>query len=101
VIWCGFSPSWVKVRESVVTSGAWSGNLFVMTPAAYPTIRIDHEPHGDWEVELPDEVSPVRCRTLHEARRLAYRHAAHGRPVELLMLDAYHRVAHRELVNAG
>ena len=37
----------------------------LMTPAAYPTIRIDHEPHGDWEVELPDEGSPVRCRTLH------------------------------------
>jgi hypothetical protein len=72
-----------------------------MTPAAYPTIRIDHERLGDWEVELPDEVSPVRCRTLHEARRLAYRHAAQGQPVELVMLDAYHRVAHRELVNAS
>jgi hypothetical protein len=71
-----------------------------MTPDLYPTIRIDHEPHGDWEVDLPDEVSPVRCRTLHEARRLAYRHAAQGQPVELVMRDAYHRVAHRELVNA-
>ena len=69
-----------------------------MTSAAYPTIRIDHERHGDWEVELPDE-APVRCRTLHEARRLAYRHAAQGQPVELVMRDAYHRVAHRELVN--
>jgi hypothetical protein len=84
-----------------MTSGVRSGNLVAMTPAAYPTIRIDHEPHGDWEVELPDEVSPVRCRTLHEARRLAYRHASQGEPVELVMRDAYHRVAHRELVNAS
>ncbi len=73
-----------------------------MTAAAYPTIRIDHERHGAWEVELPDEVSPVRCSTLHEARRLAYRNAAaHQQPCELLICDAYHRVAHRELVNAG
>ncbi len=81
-----------------MTSGARSGTLVLMTPAAYPTILIDHERHGDWEVELPEEGSPIRCRTLHEARRLAYRHAAQGHPVELVMRDAYHRVAHRELV---
>ena len=84
-----------------MTSGARGGTLGVMTPAAYPTIRVEHESHGDWEVELPDEGSPVRCRTLHEARRLAYRHAAQGQPVELVMRDAYYRVAHRELVNAS
>jgi hypothetical protein len=69
-----------------------------MTPAAYPTILIDHERRGDWEVEFPDEGSPVRCRTLQEARRLAYSHAVQGQPVELVMRDAYHRVAHREVV---
>jgi hypothetical protein len=74
---------------------------WAMTPAAYLTIRIDHERHGDWEVELPDEATPVRCRTLQEARRLAYRRAAQGPPCELVICDAYHRVAHRELVNAG
>lgn len=72
-----------------------------MTPALYPTIRIDHERHGAWEVELPDEVSPVRCSTLDEARRLAYHHAAHRKPCELVICDAYHRVAHRELVNTN
>ena len=41
-----------------------------------------------------------RAQTLHEARRIAYRHASQGQPVELVMRDAYHRVAHRELVNA-
>ena len=84
-----------------MTSGAASGTLVRMTPAAYPTIRIDHERHGDWEVDLPDEVSPVRCSTLDEARRLAYRHAAHRQPCELVICDAYHRVAHRELVSAN
>jgi hypothetical protein len=96
-----FPPSRVKVRPTLMTSGARGATLGHMTPAAYPTIRIDHESHGDWEVELPDEVSPVRCRTLHEARRLAYRHAHQGQPCELVICDAYHRVAHRELVNAG
>jgi hypothetical protein len=87
-----------KNRSSMLTSGGRIGTLGVMTPAAYPTIRIDHEPHGDWEVEIPDE-APVRCRTLQEARRLAYRRAAQGPPCELVICDAYHRVAHRELVN--
>jgi hypothetical protein len=84
-----------------VTSGAQNGTLVIMTTAAYPTIRIDHERHGAWEVELPDEGSPVRCSTLDEARRLAYRQAARRTPCELVICDAYHRVAHRELVNAG
>ena len=91
----------MKLRTSWMTSGVRSGTLGLMTPAAYPTIRIDHERHGDWEVELPDEVSPVRCSTLDEARRLAYRHAAHRQPCELVICDAYHRVAHRELVSAN
>jgi hypothetical protein len=72
-----------------------------MTPAAYPTIRIDPERHGDWEVELPDELSPVRCSTLAEARRLAYSQAANRQPCELVICDAYHRVANRELVSSN
>jgi hypothetical protein len=84
-----------------MTTGAVSGTLVSMTSAAYPTIRIDHERHGDWEVELPDEGSTLRCSTLDEARRLAYRHAARRQPCELVICDAYHRVAHRELVSAN
>lgn len=69
-----------------------------MTTAPYPIIRVEHDRHGDWEVELPDGESPLMCRTLQEARRLAYRRATHLQPCELVICDAYHRVAHRELV---
>lgn len=69
-----------------------------MTSVPYPLIRVDLDGHGDWEVELPDEATPVRCSTLDEARRLAYRHARRRRQCELVIYDAYHRVAHRELV---
>jgi hypothetical protein len=47
-----------------------------MPTAPYPLIRVEHDSHGDWEVDLPDEAAPVRCSTLDEARRVAYRHAA-------------------------
>ncbi|HEX4011747.1 MAG TPA: hypothetical protein VHX62_17130 [Solirubrobacteraceae bacterium] len=69
-----------------------------MTRPPYPLIRVDHDRRGDWDVELPDEVAPVRCHTLEEARRVALRHAAHSERCELIICDAYHRVAHRELV---
>jgi len=69
-----------------------------MSAAAYPLIRVDHDRRGDWDVDLPDEVAPVRCRTLSEARDLAYRHAARRESCELVICDAYHRVAHRELL---
>lgn len=69
-----------------------------METITYPTIRIEHEGHGDWGVELPDEDAPVLCHTLDEARRLAYRQAVRRQPCELVICDAYHRVAHRELV---
>ena len=69
-----------------------------MTSYSYPTIRVDHERHGDWEVEVPDEQRPLHCRTLQEARLLAYRRARSLQPCELVICDAYHRVAHRELV---
>ena len=69
-----------------------------MSAAPYPLIRVDHDRRGDWDVDLPDEVAPVRCRTLSEARDLAYRHAARRESCELVICDAYHRVAHRELL---
>jgi hypothetical protein len=69
-----------------------------MDTSTYPTVRVDHEMRGSWEVGLPDQPSPVRCRTLEEARRVAYRAAAGRQPCELVICDAYHRVAHRELV---
>lgn len=69
-----------------------------MKATAYPTIRIAHDRQGDWEVELPERDAPVRCRTLEEARRVAYRQATRRQPCELVIRDAYHRVAHRELI---
>jgi hypothetical protein len=72
---------------------------------SYPTIRIDHGSRGDWKVELlaGGPTHPVarafRCPTLDEARRVAYRQASGHQPCELVICDAYHRVAHRELVH--
>ncbi len=72
-----------------------------MPTAPYPTIRVEHDRHGDWDVELPDGAAPVRCSTLEEARLLAYRHAERRQLCELVICDAYHRVAHRELVTGA
>ena len=70
-----------------------------MTGPHYPLIRVDHDRRGDWEVELPDAVTRVRCRSLAEARHIAFRHAADSPRCELVICDAYHRVAHHELVD--
>ena len=61
-------------------------------------VRVDFNGHGAWEVTLADQREPIRCQTLDEARRAAYRCAARRRPCELVMCDAYHRVLHRELI---
>ena len=80
------------------------GTLPGMSIRAYPTIRIDHNGRGDWEVGILDgdpanpPTPPVRCRTLEEARRVAYRDARTRQPCELVICDAYHRVAHHEVV---
>lgn len=63
-----------------------------------PTIRIDPQRQGDWEVELPEENARLRCRTFEEARRVAYRQASRRQPCELVICDAYHRVAHHEFI---
>ncbi len=75
-----------------------------MKTATYPTIRIEPKGRGDWEVELLDEdptnppTPAATCRTLDEARREAYRFASRRQPCEVVICDAYHRVAHREVV---
>ncbi|HEY2439192.1 MAG TPA: hypothetical protein VGI07_03120 [Solirubrobacteraceae bacterium] len=71
---------------------------------AYPTIRIDHNSRDGWRVELLDggptqpTARAVRCHTLEEARRVAIRQATRRQPCELVICDAYHRVAYREVV---
>ena len=69
-----------------------------MTTTAYPTVKVEHESHGDWEVEFP-EAGSVRCQTLNDALRVAYREAARQSPCELVVYDAYHRVARYELLD--
>jgi hypothetical protein len=63
------------------------------------TVRVDHSVGGRWEIALSDQREPIVCKTLEEASRVAYRCAADRRPCELVMLDAYHRVLRRELIN--
>ena len=64
------------------------------------TVRVDISVRGAWEIELPDRGGRVRCETLEEASRVAYRYAAERRPCELIVRDAYHRVVQRELIKA-
>ena len=69
------------------------------TPISPVTVRVDPNGRGAWEVVMPDQHEPVTCGTLDDARRVAYLCAAHRRPCELIVRDAYHRVLHHELIN--
>ncbi len=64
------------------------------------TIRVDLNRHGAWEITLPLQLDPIKCNSLDEARRAAYRRAAHWHPCEVVMFDAYHRVVHRKLIDS-
>ncbi len=64
------------------------------------TIRVDLNRHGAWEITLPVQLDPIKCESLYEARRAAYRFAAHWHPCEVVMCDAYHRVVHRQFINS-
>ena len=63
------------------------------------TVRVDLNRHGGWEVALPDQRELITLETLDDARRVAYLCAAHGRPFELIVCDAHHRVLHHEFIN--
>jgi hypothetical protein len=63
------------------------------------TVRVDLNRRGVWEVALSDRRERVPCETLDDARRVAYLCAAHTRPCELIVCDAYHRVLQREFIN--
>jgi hypothetical protein len=64
------------------------------------TVRVDLNRHGAWDITLPNQLDPINCGSLHEARRVAYRLAAGWHPCEVVMCDAYHRVVHRELIDS-
>jgi hypothetical protein len=72
-----------------------------MRDMTIPTIRVDRNSHGSWIVALPDQTRSLICASLDDARRVAYHQAAARRPCELVICDAYHRVARRELLSAG
>jgi hypothetical protein len=63
------------------------------------TVRVDVDRRGNWGVMRSDERDRVRCETLADARRVAYRCAAHLHPCELVVFDAYHRVLQREMID--
>lgn len=63
-------------------------------------VRVHISVRGGWEIELPGRDDHVRCETLEEASRVAYRCAAERRPCELIVCDAYHRVVQSELIKA-
>lgn len=63
------------------------------------TISVDPDGRGAWEVTVRNELSHVECRTLDDARRVAYRSASGRRPCELIVRDAYHRVIQRTLID--
>ncbi len=65
------------------------------------TVRVDIGVRGAWRIELADRGDLVRCETLEEASRVAYRCAAERRPCELIVRDAYHRVVQRELITGS
>jgi hypothetical protein len=47
----------------------------------------------------PDRRERVACETLDDAKRVTYSCAADGRPCELVVCGAYHRVLHHEFLN--
>ncbi len=65
------------------------------------TVRVDISVRGAWEIELTDRGDRIRCETLEEASRVAYRCAAEQRPCELIVRNAYHRVVQRELITGS
>jgi len=68
------------------------------TPMQEASIRVDFDGQGGWEVDLDE--SRIMCASLADARRIALLKAAHRRPCELVVRDAYHRVIEREHIDA-
>ena len=69
-----------------------------MSNQPLPLIRVDMNHHGHWDVASSDPDSHDICPTLEDARRLAFRRAAHRRRCELVVCDAYHRVVLHEVL---
>ncbi len=74
----------------------WDAQAYGADPVV---VRVQQALRGRWEVVLPDRRRGITCETLDEARRVAYQAVSRARPCELIVRDAYHRVAHREIIN--
>jgi hypothetical protein len=61
---------------------------------------VDLNRRGAWEITVPVQLDPISCQSLYEARRAAYRFAAHWHPCEVVICDAYHRVTHRQVIDS-
>jgi hypothetical protein len=72
-----------------------------LPPESGATVRVEHNANGLWEVELPEPGGRVACETFNDAQRIAYLCAAHARPCELIVHDAYHRVVQRRLIRGA
>lgn len=72
-----------------------------MTAKVSSLVSIDPDGRGAWQVVLADTDDHVVCKTLHDARQIAFRTAARQRPCELIVRDAYHRVIQAEIVDAA
>ena len=79
------------------SDAGWDAQAYRADPIV---VRVQHALGGRWEVVLPDRRRGITCETLDEARRIAYLAVTRVRPCELIVRDAYHRVAHREVINA-
>lgn len=64
------------------------------------TVSIDPDGRGSWEVALRKDGRHIACKTLDDAKRVAYLSATRARPCELIVHDAYHRVIERDLIDA-
>jgi hypothetical protein len=69
-----------------------------MNNSPLPLIRVDLDGRGHWDVASSDPQTHVTCKTLDDARRVAFARAAHHR-CELVVCDAYHRVVLHEVID--
>jgi hypothetical protein len=67
--------------------------------ASHETVCVDLNGSGGWEVTRSNEHDRFTRGTLDEAQHVAYLCAAHRRPCELVVRDAYHRVLRREFID--
>ena len=62
-------------------------------------VHVRHDRRGGGQFRLSGRREPLRLATFDDARRVAYLSAARRHPRELIIQDAHHRVAERELID--